>query len=405
MKERKKYLSRVIVIFLSMTLSMLSLPTTPIKAQSVNYLSAAATTQKRIGFTNSMNPIAIGESKPISFVTNGKIVSYRVGDTTIASIDKSGNVKGITQGRTMVYATCNGKVYRSILAVYENRISVTETSKTINQEDILNVILKNRKEKESLQCEVTDPSMLEAKVGNFTGDKVIINLSPKKEGTTTITLKRSNSVEELVVKITIVEKKELSAVDIYKKCSKAMVEIQIKTADGSEGLGSGFFIDKDKILTNYHVIEGAVSITAIDYDGDEYSAQYLYDYDKDYDLAIIGVNADHKTMEISYAPLLVGDRIFTIGSPYGLTGTLSTGLISKAYRTLDSNIIYTQITASISRGNSGGPLINRFGDVIGVNTMTRSEGQNLNFAVPITYLLDLNMNSPSDISEYYESNK
>jgi S1-C subfamily serine protease len=328
-----------------------------------------------------------------------------VGDTSIASIDKYGKVKGITQGRTIVYATCNGKIFRSILAVYEKRISVTETVKTINQEDVLYVTVKNHKEKETLQCVVKDPTILDAKVGSFVGDKATINLTPKKIGTTTITLQRSNSVEELVVKITVIEKKELSAVEIYKKSSPAMVEIHVKTADGDEALGSGFFVDKNKILTNFHVIEGAISITAIDYNGNEYPAQYLYDYDKDFDLSLFGVNANHKSMEISYAPIVTGDRIFTIGSPYGLTGTLSTGLISKAYRQLDTDIIYTQITASISRGNSGGPLINRFGEVIGVNSLTRSEGQNLNFAVPITYLMDLSTSSPSKITDFYEQNQ
>lgn len=405
MKERKFYLSKMLVILLSMALSIISLPVSPTKAQGFNKLLAAVTTQKEIGFSKSFVTLALGESTIIDFFSNGEAVSYRVGDPRIASINNSGKVESLAPGRTFVYASFNGKTYRCVLAVYEKRISVSETKKTIYREDVLNATLKNRKDKESLMVEVVNPAIIDAKISDYVGDKATINLTPKKIGSTTLILKRSNSVEELRVKITVAQKNELTAVDIYKKLSPAMVEIQVKTADGDEGIGSGFFIDKNKILTNYHVIEGAVSIVAITYDGVEYPARYLYDYDEEFDLCIIGVDANHKAVEISYAPVITGERIFTIGSPYGLTGTFSTGLISKAYRQLDTDIIYTQISASISRGNSGGPLINRFGEVIGVNTLTRSEGQNLNFAVPITYLMDLSTSSQSHISEYYDLNK
>ena len=405
MKVRRKQLQKVIMGLLLVVLSIVALPEMQVKASGQNSLTYTVKSQEETGFTDRLIAVPVGELQEVKFQTNGKPVSYRVGDSTVASI-RDGKIVGKSTGRTFLYATCNGNVYRCQLAVYDKRITTTETAKTIHYEDVFFVSLKNRKVEESLIFEVEDETVLNVEIISWNGDQAKILLTPKKAGTTLLKIKRENSVEELALPITVEPQIELTAVELYKQCSKAMVEIHMKTADGNESIGSGFFISEDRIVTNYHVIEGAVSITIEDYEGIQYPVKYLYDYEKDFDLAILGVEADHAAIAVSYAPPKIGDRIYTIGSPYGLTGTFSTGIVAKAYRQLDDDgIIYTQITASISRGNSGGPLINRYGEVIGVNTLTRSEGQNLNFAVPITYMLNLNQESPSKIATFFADNQ
>lgn len=97
--------------------------------------------------------------------------------------------------------------------------------------------------------------------------------------------------------------------------------------------------------------------------------------------------------------VIAGERIYTVGSPYGYTGTFSSGIVGNALRVMDE-VEYIQITAPISRGNSGGPLLNRFGEVIGVNTLTRLDAQNVNFSVAIKYLKQLDLSSKKPIATF-----
>lgn len=334
-----------------------------------------------------------------------KDVVFKFGDSTTASIDNNGVIKGLQEGRTNLYATCNNKTYRCMIAVVNPRLTVPYSQKEVTHDDSIIVDFKYRKEQEEITVEVEDESILTANVSKYEGSKGIITIALKKKGTTSITIGRTKSMETYKVDITVSEPKELSAVEIYEQCSRAMVEITTVDAKGNKSLGSGFFFDKDKILTNYHVIKDSVDLTVIDYDGEAFEILTLYDYDEDTDLAILGVDNNHAFLEPSYAAEKIGDRIYTIGSPLGFTGTFSTGIISKTLRKVEDEIYYTQFTAPISKGNSGGPLINRYGEVIGVNTWTRADGQNLNFAVPIMYVMDLYLLSPTEIGAFYEQNK
>lgn len=392
------------IVFFLMAFYITNYPVNLVQAEGIRNPSFTSSNQTIIGFAQKSMKAPVSGVEYVKFNANGKKVIFRVEAPTLASVDKTGKVIGRKQGNTTLYAKCGGKEYQSRLTIYTPRLSSETATKTVPYEDYIVVTLKDKKASETIRCEVANPSVVKAEVTSWNKDKATIRLTPVKDGITTLKIRRSKSVEELEIKINVKLLKELSAVELYQRCSKAMVEIQIKTVDGEDGLGSGFFIDGNKIVTNYHVIKGAESIKVMDYNDKEYVVEYLYDYDEKFDLAVLGVKAQHEAIPISYQSSNTGDRIYTIGSPYGLTGTFSTGIVSKAIRLLDDDIYYTQITASISRGNSGGPLINRFGEVIGVNTLTRGDGQNLNFAVPITYLLDLNQSTPTLIKDFFEMN-
>lgn len=401
MKEKVKYLKQVMMLFFVMAFYVTLYPANLVQAGTIIKTKTVTTIQNPIGFREKSLIAPVNGEAFFHFNSNGKKVYFWIEDTSIASVNKTGKVFGKKQGKTTVYAKCNGKEYKFALTVYEKRLTTEDNKKVIPYEDFIYVTLKDKKANETIRCEVKNSTILNAEVSSWNKNQAAIRIAPKKNGTTTLTIRRSKSVEELVISLTVKLKRELSPVELYKQSSKAMVEIQIKMVNGDEALGSGFFIDGNKVVTNYHVIEAAQSIKVIDYDNKEFQVEYLYDYNKDFDLAILGVNANHMAIPLSYVAPKIGDRIYTIGSPYGLTGTFSTGIVSFTNRRLDSDILYTQITAPISRGNSGGPLINRFGEVIGVNTLTKLEGQNINFAVPITYLLKLKQNAPTRIADFY----
>ncbi|MBV9479518.1 MAG: trypsin-like peptidase domain-containing protein [Acidobacteria bacterium] len=159
-----------------------------------------------------------------------------------------------------------------------------------------------------------------------------------------------------------------------------------------EGQGSGFIIDKEgHILTNYHVIADARQVEVTLHNRKKYRAQ-IVGTDRAHDLAIIQVKAPELNPAVlgDSRNLQVGQKVYAIGNPFGLSGTLTTGIVSsiRPVEEPDGMIIdeAIQTDAAINPGNSGGPLMNWRGEVIGINTMILSNvGQSagIGFAIPI----------------------
>lgn len=179
----------------------------------------------------------------------------------------------------------------------------------------------------------------------------------------------------------------LSSSEIYKKTSPAIAVVEVMLADGNEAQGSGFFIDNEgTLVTNYHVIDEAVNGHVALSDGEAHVILGVKDWNETLDLAVLEVDCrDNPYLEVSTRKVQTGESIYTLGAPLGLEYTFSNGMISNSSRIIDG-VQCIQITAPISPGNSGGPLINAEGKVIGVNTFVYEEGQNLNFAVDIREL-------------------
>jgi serine protease Do len=163
-----------------------------------------------------------------------------------------------------------------------------------------------------------------------------------------------------------------------------------ESSGGGEALGSGFIISHDGyILTNNHVVEGADKVTVKLTDGREFRAQVI-GKDKTSDVAVLKINASSlPTVKIGDpANSKVGEWVVAIGSPYGFDSTVTSGIISAKARTFsdDSPIPFIQTDVPVNPGNSGGPLFNLNGEVIGINSMiySRTGGfQGLSFAIPI----------------------
>ncbi len=181
--------------------------------------------------------------------------------------------------------------------------------------------------------------------------------------------------------------KQLTIAEIVRNTGDAVVQIVVFDESGKEfALGSGFIVSADgKIVTNYHVIEGAQSAVAKLSNGAVFPVDGVLAADPDKDLAVLKV--DGKGLPFlkiaSTESLHVGDHVVAIGSPLGLEGTVSDGIVS-AMREESPRKNWIQTTAPVSHGNSGGPLLNMDGSVIGVITwgVNTEQGQNLNFAIP-----------------------
>lgn len=171
--------------------------------------------------------------------------------------------------------------------------------------------------------------------------------------------------------------------DLVEKVMPAVVNISTaqRLRDGGDAqgssLGSGFIIDaRGYVVTNEHVIDRADEITVVLADGTEYPAR-LQAVDHPTDLAVLKIDADRKFPAVSWAKkddARVGDWVVAIGNPFGLGGSVSAGIISADNRAIGGQYDdYIQTDAAINKGNSGGPLFDLDGGVIGVNTVIYSD--------------------------------
>ena len=195
---------------------------------------------------------------------------------------------------------------------------------------------------------------------------------------------------------------EQNNIAVYKRVSPSVVNITSTAlvfdffygTVPQQGQGSGFILDKEgHILTNYHVIEGANRGIEVQLsDGRKFAARVI-GADRTHDLALLQIDAPNLrpvTLADS-SQLNVGQKVYAIGNPFGLSGTMTRGIISaiRPIRNADGAKIEDaiQTDAAINPGNSGGPLLNSSGDVIGINTMIASNGADqssgIGFAIPI----------------------
>ena len=177
---------------------------------------------------------------------------------------------------------------------------------------------------------------------------------------------------------------------LYERVNPGVVSIQVITAQGG-AQGSGFVYDKDgHIVTNLHVVDGATQIE-VDFSYDLKVYGKLVGTDSDSDIAVIQVSVPaeqlHPLAMGSAAALKVGQTVVAIGNPFGLSGTMTLGIVSAKDRTLDSlreapsggffsSGAVIQTDAAINPGNSGGPLLNLNGEVVGINRAIRTDSTN-----------------------------
>jgi putative serine protease PepD len=189
----------------------------------------------------------------------------------------------------------------------------------------------------------------------------------------------------------------LAIEDIYERTQKAVVEITAAATQFSgaqSAQGSGFVFDDDgHIVTNQHVVEGASSISVRFWDGSTRRAR-LVGTDPSTDLAVIKVNAPATFLEPlrlgDSSDVDVGDAVIAMGSPFGLEGSVTSGIVSALHRQMTAPNNFTindsiQTDAAINHGNSGGPLLDQEGRVIGVNAQIESESggsDGVGFAIP-----------------------
>lgn len=200
------------------------------------------------------------------------------------------------------------------------------------------------------------------------------------------------------------DSEELNNISVYKRALPSVVNITSSTVTDTffwgpvpqQGQGSGFILNKEgQILTNYHVIAGAQQVEVTTYDKHRYKARVI-GQDRHHDLALLQINAPNLVPAVlaDSRNLVVGQKVYAIGNPFGLSGTMTTGIISamRSIRGPTGDLIDNaiQTDAAINPGNSGGPLLNSRGEVIGITSLIATnpnqdveQNAGIGFAIPI----------------------
>ena len=178
----------------------------------------------------------------------------------------------------------------------------------------------------------------------------------------------------------------------------------------AESLGSGFIVHEDGyVVTNHHVVDRARHIAVELADGRKVDAD-LISSDAEADLAILKITSERPLVPLALGDsgdLMIGEPVIAVGNPMGFSHSVSTGIVSAMHRDLkgsDERVLLAdliQTDAAINPGNSGGPLLNAYGQVIGVNTAIRGDAQNIGFSIPVNNLRDLvpELMNPSQVTK------
>ena len=217
---------------------------------------------------------------------------------------------------------------------------------------------------------------------------------------------KAGGVADVVEKVEAIEKKveaiaemieadvEFSLAEVFAMAEESVVQVNVLRGDDG-GIGSGFvYSNEGHIITNQHVVQDSSKVTVTFLDGESYIGDVI-GIDRDLDIAVVKVNALNSTrlhpLTIGdSSKLTVGEKITAIGNPFGLSGSMTSGIVSQIGRLLPQDTGYSipnviQTDAAINPGNSGGPLFNMRGQVVGINTAIQSttgEFTGVGFAVP-----------------------
>src|SRR5437868_5825283 len=190
--------------------------------------------------------------------------------------------------------------------------------------------------------------------------------------------------------------------DLVRRIKPAAVAIETFDARGEKLLrGSGFFIDKDRVVTNRHVIDGAFRAEVHLNSGNTFSVKSVVAVDAEADIALLKVEAplnQVRSLSLDRTSPQEGESVVVIGNPFGLEGSVTNGIVS-AVRDIPGFGRIIQITAPISPGSSGSPVVNMHGQVIGVATLQITGGQSVNFAIPSERIAQLDRTAQTENSQ------
>lgn len=214
-------------------------------------------------------------------------------------------------------------------------------------------------------------------------NEISTNLLETKESLGKLDTSLSTLDESLTMEISELRASEDDFSGIVEEAVKSVVTIRTDV-----GQGTGFLITEDGyVVTNAHVLSGASKVSTITSDKESIGAEFI-GYDSDFDIALLKIEGDYELLDFADSDDVdVGEKVIAIGNPLGLQFSVSQGIVSAVHRPgINSIEAYIQTDAALNPGNSGGPLINTKGEVIGINNFKVGGGENLGFALESNFI-------------------
>lgn len=271
-------------------------------------------------------------------------------------------------------------------------IQTTIVSSNQNQSDVLETITIIKDELSEIQDEIFDLEV--SNIPEQDPDEIMEEISGLKSQLSTLQeqISKTNATNVIYEDIIYIMGENASLSLLFEQVKHSVVVVQAFVDSTTTSQGSGFLFNYSGqmvILTNNHVIQDALSIDLTFSNGNTYSAS-LRGSNPNTDVAVLTTNAlqtEYNPLSmVSSSTLKVGDPVVVVGTPYGLPGSMSNGIVSALDRTITleqttlNNIIQT--TTPLNPGNSGGPMINYLGQVVGMATAIVEDSQGIGFAIP-----------------------
>lgn len=236
---------------------------------------------------------------------------------------------------------------------------------------------------------IVGAAILVPMIMGFLGYTSYLQISASSATTKTVTITTTNPSYTTTVTTTyIIGNRSYDAAIIFELASPSVVQVTVYDKNFQQlALGSGFVYDNQgHVITNNHVVEGGSYFIIMTYDNEMYEAK-LVGRDTYADLAVLKADLPPKYPPLKLADtVIIGEPVYAIGSPFGLSGSITSGIVSQVNRTGITYVPMLQTDAAINPGNSGGPLLNSRGEVVGVATagIEKSVAEGVGFAVPST---------------------
>lgn len=361
-----------------------------------------------IAITDSTDYLNVSDTYTFKCETLGirENAVWSVSDNTKATITSDGQLTANAAGKVTVIAKAGDKTAECSLSIGTNRLGTFSNNITCyngNNQTIW-ITISNKLFNEELAATNNNPELFDYEWGQKIDNKVALTITPKKNGQGKLVINSDKTDDKLIINVKVADKPYKSSVsDVKEACQKyssATVEI-LSYKNSRTSIGTGFFIADGIVVTNNHIIKGADMVTVKTDNGTAYDVKSVVGYDEDTDIAILKIDSKNDYLELNQSKVSAGNDAFSFGNPLDSGLTALQGSITSASFTY-KDVNYIQISTPISSSNSGGPLINSLGEVLGINTVFSNGLINMNLVIDISEIQKINTNNPLPLAQYNE---
>ncbi len=281
-----------------------------------------------------------------------------------------------------------------------SRLSARSTKVWVNTSQTIYFTLKDRKSSDKITVTPKNKKLVEVNIGKWSGNTVAVTFKALGDGSTKATVKCGG--EKLTLKLSVRKNAKMTSEEAYKYLYDATVVVKTWDSMGEVYIGTGFFVGNGELLTNNHIVAAASKITITDFYGKTYKIKGIYARDTEKNLILFKTAGGNRGALSLADAIVAGQRMYSFGNPAGVIATFSTGIVTNPDRELDGNY-YFQSSMPAGIGSGGGPMVDEYGRVIGIMTLSVTAAQNMNFGMKFDVIAEFLKEAPTTTKMTLES--